>query len=57
MGEAVDVVALVTLHMGMAGFKHTSVLTAPADPTAPVVQGHLYLLQRPRVLSVMQGAI
>ena len=57
MGEAVDVVALVTLHMGMAGFKHTSVLTAPADLTAPVVQGHLCLLQRPLVLSVMRGAI
>ena len=63
MGEAVDVVALVTLHTGMAGFKHTSVLTAPADLTAlvdltaPVVQGHLYLLQRPLVLSVMRGAI
>ena len=57
MGEAVDVVALVTLHMGMAGFTHTSVLTAPVVRIAPVVQGHLCFLQRPLVLSVMRDAV
>ena len=34
VGEAVDVVALVTLHTGMAGFTHTGVLTPQVVLTA-----------------------
>ena len=50
--NAVDSITLIRM-----GATALVVLTAQVDLTAPVVQGHLCLHQRPLVLSVMQGAI